>query len=74
MAMQPEQVEEMVTIVRSMERESLVDQLVHFKGRFPVDFTSDFLGRQSDDRLRHLFMALCLQQGCVPCEAEPAYA
>ncbi len=70
----PEQIEEMVTVVRSMDRDSLVDQLLTFKGRFPIDFTLTFLQRQSDDRLRHLFAALCLQNDHVPSDLEPAFA
>ena len=69
-----QQVEEMVTIVRAMDRAALSERLLNFHGRFPVDFTRDFVERQSDDRLKHLFLALCLTQGCLPRDMEPAFA
>ncbi len=69
-----DQVEEIVTIVRSMDRDALAEHLLNFQGRFPVDFTPDFLGRQSDDRLKHLFLALCLTHGRLPGDLEPAFA
>lgn len=59
---QAEQVEELISVVSALDRDSLVTQLRDFKGTFPVDFTRDFLEQQNLDRLRHIFLALCLQQ------------
>ena len=66
--LRPEQVEELMTIVSTMDLEVLIDRLAGFRGRFPVDFTTGFLKSQSADRLQHLFLALCLQHGHVPAE------
>ncbi len=67
--LQPEQVEELMCVVGAMDREVLIDRLMGFRGRFPVDFTPAFLKDQSADRLQHLYLALCLQHGHVPTEA-----
>jgi hypothetical protein len=61
-----ERLEEFVSIVGAMKRPVLIDRMIHFNGRFPVDFTPDFLSRQSDERLRHIFLAMCLQDGKLP--------
>ena len=49
-----------------MDRDTLIDQFCSYQGSFPIDFTREFLDRQSVDRLRHLFVALCLQQQRLP--------
>lgn len=61
-----ERLEEYVNIVGSMKRPVLIDRMIHFRSRFPVDFTPDFLHKQTDDRLRHIFLAMCLQDGKLP--------
>jgi hypothetical protein len=61
-----ERLEEFVSIVGAMKRMVLIDRMMHFRGQFPVDFTPDFLNRQTDDRLRHIFLAMCLQNGKLP--------
>ena len=60
------QIEELISIVSSLDRDALIDQFHNFRASFPVDFSRDFLHSQSIDRLRHLFMALCLQQQRMP--------
>jgi hypothetical protein len=64
--LQAEQVEELVTLVSALDRATLVEQIDTFHASFPVDFTREYLDRLSLDRLRHLFMALCLQQQRMP--------
>lgn len=61
-----EQVDELVTLVASMDREQLICQFQSYRGRFPVDFTPDFYQRTSLDRLRHIFLAMCLQNQRLP--------
>jgi hypothetical protein len=61
-----EQVEELICMVAALDRDSLVDQLHDFHASFPLDFTDDFLRTVPLDRLRHIFVALCLQQKHVP--------
>jgi hypothetical protein len=64
--LQTEQVEELIGLVSSLDRSALVAQFNHYRASFPIDFTREFLETQSLDRLRHLFVALCLQQQRMP--------
>ena len=60
------QVEELICLVSAMDREELVRQFRTFRGPFCVDFTDSFLQTTTLDRLRHIFVALCLQCQRVP--------
>jgi hypothetical protein len=64
--LQAEQVEELICVVSAMDREGLIQQFAQWQGRFPVDFTEDFLRLTPLERLRHIFVALCLQSQQVP--------
>jgi hypothetical protein len=61
-----DQVEEMICLVAAMDRAALVDQFRSYCATFPLDFTDQFLQTAPLDRLRHIFVALCLQQQHVP--------
>jgi hypothetical protein len=61
-----EQVEELICLLASWPRAAVLDSLLDFKARFPVDFTHEFLSQLSTDRLRHLYLALCLQHQRMP--------
>lgn len=68
-----DQVEEFVTLVATLDRETLIRQLGVYRGSFPLDFTPQFLASLSLDRLRHVFLAVCLQNQRLPqIEAETA--
>ena len=60
------QVEELIRLASAMDRQELVHQFRTFRGPFCVDFTESFLQETSLDRLRHIFVALCLQCQRVP--------
>ncbi len=60
------QVEELICLASSLDRKSITKQFLNFQGSFPVDFTPDFLQSLPLDRLRHIFVALCLQAQHVP--------
>jgi hypothetical protein len=62
----PQQVEELICLSATMDRESITHRLLSFNGQFPVDFTRNFLADQPLDRLRHIFVALCLQNRHLP--------
>ncbi len=64
--LQSPQIEELICLVSALDRQSLTRQFLSFRGCFPVDFTPDFLEQLSVDRLRHIFVALCLQNRHVP--------
>lgn len=64
--LQPHQVEELISLVAVMDRRTLVRQLREYRGNFPIDFTGDFLANIPLERLRHIFLALCLQCQQMP--------
>jgi hypothetical protein len=70
------QVEELICVVSAMDREALVDQFraCAYRAAFPVDFTEEFLQSAPVERLRHIFVALCLQCQHVPQLAPPEAA
>ena len=57
----------------TMDRTTLVDRLGSYPSRFPVDLAPDFLAGLTADRIRHLFFAICVQNGRLP-EDEPLAA
>ena len=60
------QVEELICLVASLDKAQLTKQFMTFRASFPVDFTPEFLERLSVERMRHIFVALCLQAQQVP--------
>lgn len=60
------QVEELICLVSSLDKPTLISQFLDFRGNFPIDFTLEFLETLSLERLRHIFVALCLQSQRVP--------
>ena len=64
--MQAQQIEELICVVSSMDRAALTEKFLNFRGQFPVDFTSEFLRSIPLDRMRHIFIALCLQSHHLP--------
>ncbi len=64
--LQPEQVEELICLVASLDRPALIRQFQQFRTSFPLDFTPEFLDTTELERLRHIFVAVCLQSQQVP--------
>jgi hypothetical protein len=64
--LQPQQVEELICVVSALDRPALVRQFREFRATFPTDFTPEFLATADLDRLRHIFVALCLQCQQMP--------
>jgi hypothetical protein len=67
------EIEDLITTVSILDRTSLIEKLDQFPATFPIDFTAEFLESQPIERLRHLLVALCLQQRRLPVllELEP---
>ena len=65
--LQTHQVEDLICLLAAMDRPTLIHQFIHYQATFPVDFTPEFLETQPEERLRHIFLALCLQ-----CQHPPA--
>ena len=64
--LQAEQIEELICLVSALDRENLIRQFSNYRGAFPLDFTAEFLERAPLERLRHIFVAICLQSQMLP--------
>ena len=60
------QVEELISLVSTLDRDGLVEQFSNYRATFPLDFTSDFLHNHPIEHLKHIFVALCLQCQRLP--------
>ena len=63
---QSAQLEDLLCLISSLDRNALVEQFHTYPTRFPIDFTDDFLATQSVDRLRHIFLAMCITSQRLP--------
>ncbi len=61
-----EQIDRLICQLTEWDRDTLVTRFLSYPSRFPVDATPEFLAALSVDRLRHVFLALCLQNGRLP--------
>ena len=59
----------LICLLATWERDDLVAGFGRYPSRFPVDVTPAFLASLSVDRLRHLLLAVCVQNQRLP---EPA--
>ena len=51
------------TSIAVLGRHELTRRIKNFRGRFRLDFTEDYLGRLSVDRLRHILLAAVMNAG-----------
>jgi hypothetical protein len=61
-----DQIEELICVLSSWDRDMLVSQFQVFRSSFPVDFTATFLNDLPVEKLRHVFLAMCLQNQRLP--------
>ncbi len=61
-----QQIEQLIGLVNTLERPALIEQFHRYQANFPVDFSTDFLTNMPVDRLRHIFVAMCLQCQRLP--------
>ena len=54
-------VDELICLIATWDHDTLKRQFLAFRGSFPVDLTPAFMDTLSVDRLRHIYLALCLQ-------------
>ena len=45
-----------------MKLDQVKREILHFDGRFELDFTEDYLNQQPVERLRHILLAARMQQ------------
>jgi hypothetical protein len=72
--LQSHQVEQLICLVSSLDRAALKRQFQSFPSGFPVDFSEEFLANQPLERLKHIFVALCLQNQRMPAMPSPMAA
>lgn len=60
------EIEELICLVSALDRDALIEQFHSYQAGFPIDFTPEFLQQTSLERLRHIFVALCLQCRRMP--------
>ena len=72
--LQSHQIDDLITMVSALDRDALLDQFHAYRASFPVDFTDDFLNDLPLDRMRHIFVAMCLQTQRMPGDPAPAAA
>lgn len=66
-----EQIDELLCGVALLDRPALIRQFRSYPAPFPIDFSDEFLRSTDLDRLRHIFVAMCLQCRRLPTEAMP---
>jgi len=64
--LQAHQLEELICLVAVLDRPTLIRHIRNYRASFPVDFTDDFLETSSIERVRHIFVALCMHCQCIP--------
>ena len=72
--LQSHQVEQLICLVSSLDRDALRNQFQHYRSGFPIDFSEEFLTSQPLERLKHIFVALCLQNQRMPSVSTPQAA
>ena len=64
--LQAHQIDDLITLVSTLDRETLLGQFHSYRASFPIDFTDAFLAEMPLDRMRHIFVAMCLQTQRLP--------
>lgn len=59
--LQQPQIEDLICLVSTLDRPALTEKFLCFRGNFPVDLSPEFLDNISVERMRHIFVAMCLQ-------------
>jgi len=49
--------EQAASTIAQLNRDQLTARIKNFQGRFKLDFSTNYLAGQSDDRLRHILLA-----------------
>ena len=60
------QVDEVICLLASWDRQMLISEFLAFHSDFPVDLTPEYLSKMSDENIRHVFLAMCLQNQRAP--------
>jgi len=52
----------MASTIAQMNRDQVKNEILHFEGRFKLDFAEDYLDKLPLEKLRHILLAARLQQ------------
>ncbi|MGA2172946.1 MAG: hypothetical protein ABSG82_08065 [Sedimentisphaerales bacterium] len=55
--------EQTATSISALDRDELKRRIRHFRGRFKLDFTEEYLDQLNVDRLRHILLAAHVSAG-----------
>ncbi len=66
MLLSADQIDRLLCLLASWDRDTLHAQISRYQSQFPVDLTPDYLHGQPVDKVRHLFFAVCLQNRRLP--------
>jgi hypothetical protein len=72
--LQAHQIDDLIALVSNLDRQTLLDQFHSYRASFPIDFTDAFLAEMPLERMRHIFVAMCLQSQRMPNDPTPAAA
>jgi hypothetical protein len=61
-----DQIDEAICLLATWDRQTLISEFLAFHSNFPVDLTPEYLAKMSDENIRHVFLAMCLQNQRVP--------
>jgi hypothetical protein len=61
-----DQIDEAICLLATWDRPTLIAELLAFHSDFPVDLTTDYLATLSTDYIRHVFLAVCVQNQRLP--------
>lgn len=64
--LQSNQIDELLCVVSTLDRATLVQQFRCYRATFPLDFSQEFLETAPLERLQHIFVAICLQSQQMP--------
>lgn len=62
----PNELNQVLVMIATMDREELIEQFHSYPAPFPIDFTDAFLRSQSLDKLRHVFAGLVMHCRVAP--------
>ena len=54
--------EKLVKAVSKMPKEEAVDKILNFSGSFKLDFSREYLEKQTVDKVRHILLAAMIQR------------
>jgi hypothetical protein len=61
-----DQIDEAICLLASWDRPTLIGEFLAFQSDFPIDLTPAYLATLTTDYIRHVFLAVCVQNQRLP--------